>query len=85
MEKECTKCGTLKPLAQFPLRGEGRRHSQCNACKAFATKLHYQRNKEAYVRRAKARKSALKDDLESWLTTLKAIRAAIAAIASRHS
>ncbi len=71
MEKECTKCGTLKPLAQFHLRGEGRRHSQCNACKAFATKLHYQRNKEAYVRRAKARKSALKDDFRKLVDDLK--------------
>lgn len=85
MEKECTKCGALKPLAQFPLRGEGRRHSQCNACKLSLQSCTTREIKRRMCDGRKPESQHSRMILESWLTTLKAIRAAIAAIASRHS
>jgi hypothetical protein len=35
-DKTCTKCGEVKPLAEFPFRHKetGQRHSACRACRA---------------------------------------------------
>lgn len=31
-ERECSKCGVVKPFAEFPLRGTGRPSSWCKPC-----------------------------------------------------
>ena len=53
--KACTKCGALKSLAAFSLRGDGRggHRSQCRACASARTRV-WRRKNLAYDRAYKA-------------------------------
>lgn len=45
-QKRCIKCGKLKPIDDFYVRQNGKRHNQCKRCILDAQKKYYQQNKE---------------------------------------
>lgn len=51
--KTCSKCGTLKSVAEFNFRhrADGVRHSYCRNCGKELTHNHYKRNKQSYLAR----------------------------------
>jgi hypothetical protein len=51
--KICSRCKTSFPIDEFRFRNIGKnlRHSYCRACRSLIVKDHYQRNKDAYLRR----------------------------------
>jgi hypothetical protein len=61
--KKCTRCGKVKPLAEFSWKEQSkqRRHTYCKACFREISRLQYQR-KQAYYRTkaAQRRKQQIK-------------------------
>lgn len=56
-ERTCEKCGRLLPLSEFGIRNKrtGRRNTRCRSCIAAASREHYRRNRESYLRRNRKR------------------------------
>ena len=54
--KKCTQCFMEKPLASFPFRNkaDGTLNSCCLECQKGKSRAHYQKNKQAYFKRADA-------------------------------
>ena len=48
MKKTCSKCGTEKPVEEFPRSSTGAagRHSQCSECRKIAKKAWVERNRD---------------------------------------
>jgi hypothetical protein len=59
--RKCSRCGTLKPTAEFAWRNKskGRYDSFCRPCRADYKKAHYAANKQRYIERAQERKREL--------------------------
>jgi hypothetical protein len=57
--KVCSGCGLPKPIEEFPIKHKtrGTRGTRCRACRSAYGKMHYQRNREAYLARARARRA----------------------------
>jgi len=57
--KICTGCGLPKPIGEFPIKHKTRctRGTRCRACRSAYGKLHYQRNRDQYLARAKERRA----------------------------
>jgi hypothetical protein len=57
--KVCTGCGMPKPMDEFPIRHKlrGTRGTRCRSCRSAYGKLHYQRKRDHYLARAKARRA----------------------------
>ena len=53
----CTGCQTSKPSSEFSVKNKttGRQATRCLACVAAASRLHYERNRQDYLRRARTR------------------------------
>ena len=58
--KVCTGCGMPKPMDEFPIkhRLRGTRGTRCRSCRSAYGKLHYQRKRDHYLTRAKARRGS---------------------------
>ena len=53
-DRTCSRCGQTKPIAEFPLRSDGRRrHSWCRPCKVAYDREWYARNREAHIARVR--------------------------------
>jgi hypothetical protein len=54
--RRCGKCGETLPIEQFnwKIKQRGIRRSDCRACAAETSRLHYEQNKADYKKRAKA-------------------------------
>lgn len=57
--KVCTGCGMPKPMDEFPIKHKlrGTRGTRCRSCQSAYGKLHYQRKRDHYLARAKARRA----------------------------
>src|SRR5687768_13986018 len=55
--KRCTGCGETKPVAEFSIKNQktGLRASRCRGCVRAYGRAHYQRNRAAYIQRARKR------------------------------
>ncbi len=53
--RRCGLCGVTKPLADFPYKNKARRTrgSSCGDCSRAYGRAHYQRNRRAYLQRAR--------------------------------
>jgi hypothetical protein len=69
--KICTGCGLARPVTEFPVKHKkrGTRGTRCRACRSAYGKGHYQRNRGAYLARAKARRHRERDGYWAWLMT----------------
>lgn len=58
--KTCIKCGEEKPVEQFPKykdrKGEYAYYNECKSCRSAYKKKHYEKDKQAYLDRAKAQR-----------------------------
>lgn len=52
-DKRCARCKASFPITEFRFKNISRnlRYSYCRACSSIILKAHYQRNKDAYLRR----------------------------------
>jgi hypothetical protein len=53
MEHRCSKCGAVKPIAEFPRRSNGRPQCYCYPCWNAYHHQRYLSNKAAFIARAK--------------------------------
>ena len=53
MEHRCSKCGVVKPVAEFPRRSNGRPQCYCYPCWNVYHHQRYLKSKAAFVARAK--------------------------------
>ena len=55
--RRCTRCGLLKPVADFAFEdlARGTRQSYCRSCQKAYRRGHYERNRDTYIRREVAR------------------------------
>jgi len=69
--KVCTGCGLERPITEFPVKHKerGTRGTRCRACRSAYGKEHYQRNRDAYLARTKARRHRERDSYWAWLMT----------------
>ncbi len=71
--RKCTGCGLERPIVEFRVKNKktGRRGTWCRACRSAYGKLHYERNRDAYLsrRRARRRRGGERDTYWSWLMT----------------
>lgn len=58
-EKECSKCGGVKPLEAFSLRPSGNRRSDCKPCGAERSRQWNRANSEYAKARARLRRYGL--------------------------
>src|SRR5947199_2772347 len=69
--KTCTKC--LKPLDNsrfnYKNRGKGTLHAHCKDCSRANVRSHYERNKEYYTEKARARNLAARQEIQNRLLT----------------
>jgi hypothetical protein len=65
----CSRCNLTKDTTEFPFRnkGKGTRHSYCLLCGRGASKNHYLKNVQYYVRKAHVRRKELSDELNGKL------------------
>ncbi|MGI8576036.1 MAG: hypothetical protein ACR2MA_12050 [Egibacteraceae bacterium] len=49
--KRCSRCGTTKPIDEFPLRRRdtGKRQPYCRSCKAVYQRDWYERNRDRHI------------------------------------
>ncbi|MEP6694267.1 MAG: hypothetical protein ABJB39_06460 [Chloroflexota bacterium] len=70
--KTCTGCGQARPIAEFPFKDRKRstRKTHCRSCRSAYGRTHYDKNREAYIARAKSRpKRHDRSTYWSWLMT----------------
>ncbi len=67
--KRCAGCGLDRPAAEFPVKNKntGTRGPWCRACRSAYGKLHYEKNREKYKSRTRARRHRQRDSYWSWL------------------
>jgi hypothetical protein len=67
--KRCTGCDLDKPIAEFPVKNKStlRRGTRCRACRSAYGKVHYEKNREKYTSRTRARRHRERDSYWSWL------------------
>jgi len=51
-EKLCNTCDTVKPITEFPIKGAGKFHSQCKACKYNQQKFRRQQKRQQRLNNA---------------------------------
>jgi len=53
--RRCGLCGETKPLADFPYKNKarGKRRTSCGDCSRAYSRAHYERNRGAYLQRAR--------------------------------
>lgn len=47
--KKCSRCGEIKPLAEFNCKDKVRRQPNCRACNSEYLKEHYRNNRDYYL------------------------------------
>lgn len=67
--KVCIKCLKPQALSQFNYRNRktGTRHNYCKTCSRADIKNHYERNKEYYIRKARTRNLATRQEIQNRL------------------
>lgn len=68
-KRVCSSCNLSKDITEFPFRNKtkGARHSYCLTCGRGASKNHYLKNEQYYVRKAHVRRKELSDELNGKL------------------
>jgi hypothetical protein len=73
MQKKKTCCMCKEELELTEFSGNKKRsdklQSQCKKCHNLYSKIHYKKNKEKYIKEAKIRKTAYKDEFLEFLKT----------------
>jgi hypothetical protein len=69
--KTCTKCRKSQDTSQFNYknRDKGILHAHCKNCSRADVRSHYERNKDYYTQKARARNLATRQELRSRLLT----------------
>ena len=57
--KKCGHCKELKEESEFNKNKRDKYQSYCKSCEHIASRNHYLKNKEVYIKRAKTRKQEL--------------------------
>jgi hypothetical protein len=68
--KLCTGCGVGRPLVEFSVKNKktGRRRTRCRACRSAYGRRHYEKHRDKYLSRARARiRRHERDSYWSWL------------------
>lgn len=69
--KKCINCGLEKPLEDYPAyknrKGELAFKNKCKDCESVYKKLHYQKNKEKYLERAKRQREENPEEYKAYL------------------
>lgn len=53
--KKCSTCKNMKPTKEFAFKNKAKniRHARCKICQCKVCKIHYQKNKQKYIQKAK--------------------------------
>jgi hypothetical protein len=56
--RRCTGCDLDRPAGEFPVKNPktGRRGTRCRACRSAYGKVHYEKNRDKYISRTRARR-----------------------------